>query len=30
MFASSQKPGFSDAGPVAVFVTVASQISRPS
>jgi hypothetical protein len=30
MFASTQNAGFSECGPVCVFVTVASQISRPS
>ena len=30
MFASSRNAGFSSCGPVSVFVTVASQISRPS
>ena len=30
MLASTQKAGFSECGPVAVFVTVASQMSRPS
>jgi len=30
MFASIRNAGFSSAGPVSVFVIVASQISRPS
>jgi hypothetical protein len=30
MFASTRKAGFSRSGPVSRFVTVASQISRPS
>ena len=30
MFASTRKPGFSAAGPVSRFVTVASQMSRLS
>ena len=30
MFASTQNAGFSECGPVSAFVTVASQMSRPS